>query len=338
LELETLKKVKHGASLKESAPFIDLDNYCTEKILTQPWIEGVNIKYVKDNWDYSKRKETCEILVSDYLKQVFIDNFFQGDTNFSNFIFRDDSPIEINWIDFGNWCTLSKKTSQSLFVLIKEAINHSDSNYLGHFEQLGFDLQKLKYFENNFFLLASLLFEPFLSNRSYNFDDWKLEERMDNLLGENKWWFRSSGNSQFLEFIKSFHGIINIVKYLEVNINWQLLFLANEDQFNCELINKETKSYKNTIPTYNQIAKSLVIYILKNGIEHIKIELPSMSFMNLENLIPEEITVKLEESLIDIIKIKQDYLKHGLIPGEVFRLETVNQVDNVKTEFKVYLV
>jgi hypothetical protein len=204
-------------------------------------------------------------------------------------------------------------------------------NYLGHFQKLGFDLSKLQYFQNTLPSLLEILFDPFLQNSPFELKRWNLEERINNLLGENKWWFRSSGDSGFLEFLKSFFGIIKVIEYLEININWQKCFNQILIEFNMNEIESKLSVFPNTIPQSVDLAKQLVIQVFKNGKEHVKVELPAGTFFDLENLIQEEIKQKLYERRIDISKIKFEYLKNGLIPGKVFELN-----DNT-TKFCVYL-
>lgn len=328
-ELNNLQKAQDLKILTDCKSLIALESYCTSSIFTQLWIDGFNLNYIKSNWDISTKKLVALNLVEQYLKQVLITGFFQGDTNFTNFIINENGNV--HWIDFGNWCTLSNKVQNSLLVIIIQTINNEDINYLGHFENIGFDLTKLRYLQNSLPLLVSIIFEPFFTNRPFDLSTWKLEERIDNLLGENKWWFRSSGDSHFLELMKSFYGIIEIVKFLNVNINWQNKILQFSSQINISEINRSIPYYNNNIPTLGQLAKNLIIQIFKNSIEHIKIELPATSLLDLENFIPEDIKPKLIAKSLDINKIKFSYLENGLIPGEVFNFEDSNMT------FHIYL-
>lgn len=318
-----------------------LEPYCTSKILTQPWIEGVDLNFIKNNWDYAIRKLVAEQLVNDYFKQIFVNGFFQGDTNESNFIIQEtSSDIRVNWIDFGNWSSLAPEVRYSLFTLISQTIYEEDINYLGHFERIGFDVFKLRYLQNVLPILVTILFEPFLTNRPFDLGGWKLEERIDNLLGENKWWFRSSGNSSLLELIKSFSGVFKIVKSLNVNINWHQIFLKYSPMSDNLLIVQPIPVYENNIPTIKQLAKNLVIHILKDSREHAKIELPAISLLDLESFMPDDVIEKLIDKSFDLEKIKFSYLEKGLIPGDLFELESFENSgtpNSTFTQFRVYL-
>lgn len=331
-----------NTQIKKLIPF---ESYSTSKILTQSWIEGVDLNYIKKNWDNKKRKLVAEKIVDGFLEQIFINGFFQGDTNFSNFILQDSDEINLDinvqWIDFGNWSQLSSELQESIYALISQTIQGEEINYLGHFERIGFDLKKLHYFQNVLPNLVAILFDPFLIDRPFDLANWNIEKRIDNLLGENKWWFRSSGDAHFLELMKSFYGIINLLRFLEVNINWQKTFLKNTAAFNIDLINQKTKRYENNIPSINKMAKCLVVQILKNSIEHVKIELPATALLDLESFIPDDIKQKLIDKSFDLKLLKFKHLEKGLVPGEIFNLETFDYSDSsnekYSTNFKVYL-
>lgn len=305
--------------------------YSSSMILTQSWIEGINLAVVKKTWPVEKRKKVAELLIDQYFKHVFVDGFFQGDNNLSNFIVTEN-PLKIHWIDFGNWIGASIGVRQALAVLIFNVTHKNETNFLGHFQRLGFDLQKLTYFQNTLPSLLEILFDPFLINRPFDLSSWKLEERVDHLLGENKWWFRSSGDSSFLELMKSFIGLVKVIEYLGVNINWHAAFIKNTASFNLHEIEASTPTYPNSIPQASQLAIFLRIQVFKNSKEHVKVELPATAFFDLENFIPEEVQIKLKDRSLNLSEIKFKYLEKGLVPGKVFELVDATSV------FQVHLV
>jgi predicted unusual protein kinase regulating ubiquinone biosynthesis (AarF/ABC1/UbiB family) len=284
-----------------------------------------------EKFNEQQKKTIAQNLVNEYLKQIFTQGFCQGDNNFSN-VLINPITLEVYWIDFGNWIVIDSELRKSLFTLIYKTIYKQDLNYLGHFENIGFDLNKLVHFQNLIPNLLQVLFDPFLLNSPYNLHNWRMEERINQLLGENKWWFRSSGNSNFLELMKSFFGLIKVIEYLNIKLNWQELFLNNADSFKLSSLENGLNNYINTIPKNKELAKSLVIQIIKDNKEHVKVELPATTFFELENLISDDIKLKLQIRKIDIMKIKEDYLEKGLRAGQVFTLDDQNST------FKIFLI
>lgn len=315
-ELNNLIKFKR---LNPNCAISIYNQYSSPLVLTQSWINGISLMEVKKKWQYDQRKIIANLLVEQYFKHVFLDGFFQGDNNFSNFIISEN-PIQLHWIDFGNWITSPEKLRQSLIVLIHRTINKSEINFLGHFTQMGFDLQKLKYFQNIIPNLLEILFDPFLVDRPFDIQNWKLDERIEYLLGKNKWWFRSSGDSSFLELMKSFIGLVKVIEYLEVNINWHSHFLKIGSLFDMEKIESLIPMFPNSIPQPSELARHLLIQVFKDSHEHVRIELPASSFFELENFVPDDVKSKLEARSLNISEIKFSYLENGLVPGKVFDL------------------
>ncbi len=326
-----LQNLELYAQKNPSSHIVAYHQYSSQKILTQNWIEGVSLRLANEKFNEQQKKTIAQNLVNEYLKQIFTQGFCQGDNNFSN-VLINPITLEVYWIDFGNWIVIDSELRKSLFTLIYKTIYKQDLNYLGHFENIGFDLNKLVHFQNLIPNLLQVLFDPFLLNSPYNLHNWRMEERINQLLGENKWWFRSSGNSNFLELMKSFFGLIKVIEYLNIKLNWQELFLNNADSFKLSSLENGLNNYINTIPKNKELAKSLVIQIIKDNKEHVKVELPATTFFELENLISDDIKLKLQIRKIDIMKIKEDYLEKGLRAGQVFTLDDQN------SNFKIFLI
>ena len=110
--------------------------------------------------------------------------------------------------------------------------------------------------------------------------------------------------------------------------------------FKIEEINQSLPNFENNIPKFAHAAKNLVIHIFKDSKEHVKIELPATALLDIENLIPDDVKIVLMEKSLNLNEIKFNYLKSGLVPGELFVLETVEITDNLKeipAKFHVYL-
>ena len=86
--------------------------------------------------------------------------------------------------------------------------------------QVGFAREKLTPIKPQLSELLNIIFEPFLESRPYDLSQWRIKERVDQVLGEKKWWFRSAGNTDFFEIMKSFFGVVNLLEILEAKISW----------------------------------------------------------------------------------------------------------------------
>jgi hypothetical protein len=329
-----LQNIKRASSKGITTPHV-FSELSTSKIISQEWIEGEQLRDVLKTWSFEAKKRVANILAEDFLSQLFKFDFYQADTNFSNFLFKSNS---VYWLDFGNWNNVSKELKNSLFSLIFQTIHDRDINYLGHLDKLGFNVQKMQFFKQLIPNLIPLIFEPFLENRPYDLNLWDIEKRLNQILGDNKWWFRSSGGTEFFEIMKSFFGILKIIQLLEVNINWHSLFLKYSDNFDIPQIEKEITIFHDGPIVKSKLASKVVIVITKNSFEHVKVELPSSAFFNIEEMIPDDAKEIIKKMNININEMKNEYLNQGLIPGDFFSFEEKNDLTHILTRYSIYLV
>lgn len=328
-----LNNIIKARSIGINAPLVFAE-YSSSQVISQEWLKGVDLQEVKNKWNFEERKNIANILVNDFMAQLFAFKFYQADTNFSNFLFTSSS---VHWIDYGNWCHVSNDVSNSLYSIIFQSIHGSDINYLGHLEKIGFDIEKMHFFKPLIPNLISLIFEPFLENRPYDLSSWNVEKRISQMLGENKWWFRSSGGTIFFEIMKSFFGILKIIQFLEVNVNWQSAFLKQSPHYDIPQIEKSIKLFPDASPVRSVLAKNVIILVLKNNYEHVKVELPSSAFFNIEEMIPDDAKLILKNLNVNIAEMKSQYLKKGLIPGEFYSFEEKNPNSGIITKYIITL-
>jgi ubiquinone biosynthesis protein len=72
-------------------------NYSRERILVMDFVEGVQVKDLKDV-DQATRTNYAKLIAASYLKQVYIDGFYHADPHGGNIIVKDG---KIAFIDFG---------------------------------------------------------------------------------------------------------------------------------------------------------------------------------------------------------------------------------------------
>lgn len=315
---------------------INKDNFLksmpNKNVLILPWIHGLNLVDFSNSQNVAIKKMAFEKLAGEYLNQIFTSKFFQADTNLSNFLVSFESnEYHVKWIDFGNWRKIDNLFSDSLYYLISCKIEGKDINYLGVLYNLGFDINKVKHFENLIPDLINLLIKPFLTNYPFDLNLWNLKNKTESILGEKKWWFRSSGDSIFFIFMTSFYGIFKMQKFLGVNINWQKKFLELKTDFDYDSMTSRIPDFKSSIPTIKQTAQFLKILIHENGIEKINLEFPATSFLEIENLIPEHIVNNLKAKKINILYIKTKHLEKGLLPGIIIN-ENISTHKNLLVE------
>jgi len=194
-----------------------------DDLVVQSFEEGSFVDEIAKIWDQKQKNEAGSTLLNVFFKNLFEDGFLQGDCNIGNYLFRTSSKgrTEVVFIDFGNCVDIKTGVSNALWNLIQSVKRkETTDNCLDLLVQVGFSREKLIPIKHQLSELLEIIFEPFLENTPYNLSQWRLKERVDHVLGEKKWWFRSAGNTAFFEIMKSFFGVVNLLEILEAKISW----------------------------------------------------------------------------------------------------------------------
>ena len=195
----------------------------SDALVVQSFEEGSFVDEVAKIWDKQQKNEVGSTLLNVFFKNLFKDGFLQGDCNIGNYLFRTSlkGKTEVVFIDFGNCVEIKTKVSRALWKLIQSVKRKESTDIsLDLLVQVGFAREKLIPIKPQLSELLNIIFEPFLENRPYDLSQWRIKERVDNVLGEKKWWFRSAGNTDFFEIMKSFFGVVNLLEILEAKISW----------------------------------------------------------------------------------------------------------------------
>jgi len=102
-ELDYEKEARNLKILKENLKEFDriripipYDSYCRKRVLTMEYISSINIKKLSPEVLFdAKPEELSRQLFRSYLKQIFIDGFFQMDPHPGNIYLSDDAKLAI---------------------------------------------------------------------------------------------------------------------------------------------------------------------------------------------------------------------------------------------------
>ncbi|MFZ3229039.1 MAG: AarF/UbiB family protein [Pseudobdellovibrio sp.] len=310
------KKIKQINLLCQNTTWINspvpLDLYSTANILAMSWMDGVSFKEVQKQNEV-KRRYHADNLIRFYIKSIFQWNFYQADPNPGNFLFEDDC---LNIIDAGSFTKISKNDAANLSLLILQK-NLDSQQILSILVALGFDASKLQKIQNHLIDLISILTEPFRSNE-FNILNWDAKHRIDQLLGDNKWWFRSSGPASLFPLMRSFGLFTRLVASLNSNSNWNLLF---QEVFASVKIEPISNFIKINIQT--EISRFISINVKdEDDIELVSMQIPIHSETKFEEIIPEDILEKLKLEKIQKEKLNFDMQSRTDTPFTLFEYQS----------------
>ncbi len=282
----------------------------------QEFIEGKTVFEVAQNFDFKTKRRIAENLVFSFLHLFFNHQSMQGDSNFGNFLIKDET---LYYIDLGQALEFEKSFSDTILRALADKLTGQPFDTLSFFQQLGFDVKKLAPLEAKLDLLITILLEPFIANRPFNLNDWNYKKDIDLLLGEEKWWFRASGGTDFFLFMKGFMGLKNLLAHWKINFNWTQILKEFLKRVKHEI--PEISSYQGRTAPLNYHGSNIQVQVRENGMEKVKMTMPFMVLFDLEEFIDDEVKIQIEnegQTLKDIVDLA---LKDGGRPKELINIK-----------------
>lgn len=318
---------------KTIVPQVYLDR-CSSKLLLQQWIEGVCVA------EFSKRKKPEKLDAAAKLTTIFFEMLFnlrviQTDFNFGNIAFKvsENGPFEsVILYDFGATQIIEDNHAAILFKIIEDTVDDSAFSLFDHFVSLGFDGSKLKYIAHLLPAVANLLLEPFIYDRPYKISDWNLKNRLNSILGEDKWWFRASGPPWFFIFLKAVNGLFAILEKFDVAVNYHKLFVDFQKRgcyvggLQAKILKDQHKKFDINNYASNDLATHLNIKLFVDNKEKVDLQMPCRVVDILEEIMPHEYADLLANRSIDLENLKKNVQRSGYAKQTIIE----EQYDNRK--------
>jgi len=302
----------------------------TERVLTMSWLNGGNFQAVQ-NWSVPQRQLLAEHILRFFLLSCFQWRLLHSDPHPGNYRFRLEAgePL-IGLLDFG--CV--KKLSPDFVLHLRQLIwtlirGQGQSERLFElFLKLGFKELFLFPLREKLPALCQILFAPFLSAEPVLVSDLQMGEKVSALLGEDRWNFRFAGPATLLFFLRTYQGLLQYLKALDVPINWRLLFeqYVPEEVIQAKIENPFVGERSTLTP-----ARFLYMHVKEAGEIKVKLQFKAELAGKLIDLVPEDIQETLPSRGIDLIAIQTKAAAEGFVPGELFEL-----AENQR-QFKVWL-
>jgi len=307
-----------------------IDSLSNDCILTQAFELSVSPSEVKYRWQAAEKRYCAELLFTFGVQSLFNQHLLHGDFHAGNFGFRKKntaSTAEIQMVlyDFGAVLRLEKSAPGILICLIDA---YGSGRHVSPFNALcsiGFDPEKLKHIAACLPALCETIFEPFLTDLPWRPGDWDLQLRIDRLLGENKWWFRSAGPPWFLQLMRSMAGVLFSMKDMDAAVFSRKILLTHLDasvDYSSVRIEDYSKYLENQ-PNYNctNSAKNLTVLVTENTEEVVSLSMPARAVDDLEELIPGDKVEKIKAGGIDFEEIKVKAQRSGYMPQTLFEAQ-----------------
>jgi predicted unusual protein kinase regulating ubiquinone biosynthesis (AarF/ABC1/UbiB family) len=305
-------------------------------VLVQSWETGCQLSEVV-TWSKKHRLEIGRTLVVTLFQSLFVHGEIHGDPHSGNYLFRLDAqgnPVVV-MLDYGCTVLVRKSRRLALLKLIDAYCNNNPINPLQCFVAMGFNPEKLKHIETKFPALCETLFLPFTQIGAFELEQWQLADTLQQLLDEQRWWFRAAGPADLLLLLRAFQGLIQQLTTLQVSLPWGglLRYSVGEALLKQarELVLPELSTTLNKQVLIIK-ARKLCVRVYQNQITQINLDLPAEAALELDNWIPASILAEIKTNTeIDLLKLTAKLQQQGIVPQLLF------ETDNGEKRCRVWL-
>ena len=297
----------------------------------QEWQEGETLSNVA-SWPENDKNSVARILLAALLHSLFVAGEIHGDPHAGNYMFKKSAggDISVVLVDFGCTVPVAREKRLALLKMILALREDTPLAPLETFAGIGFDAGKLCAISGTLATLAHILLKPFNTPGPFFVKQWDLKSEFEALLDENRWWFRASGEPSQILLLWAFQGLTQQLETIGCGLDWwQVLndtvprsILDEARAHDVPKLSAEILSNASYVSSSLNIAKSLRVVVTKDGNQTVSLTMPARAALNLEQLIPEDVTAYLHQSTDwDIDTILADMRARGLEPQKILDFE-----------------
>ncbi|MDH5547184.1 MAG: AarF/UbiB family protein [Gammaproteobacteria bacterium] len=301
------------------------EELCSEKVLVQSWEQGQNITEI-ENWPSEERQSVARILIKTLFKSLFVHGEIHGDPHIGNSFYRKRSQNnpEVILLDYGCTVPIPRTARLALLKLLIALKEETPISPMQCFVAMGFDGKKLSYIHHALPMMCQVLFRPFLADGRFRVVDWHVQKGLDSLLGEEKWWFRSSGPAELFLLIRAFQGLCQNLVTIKAFSDWYSLLIEavgadlahTARNFQLPPISDDLQILATST---RALAKTLEVEVWENTRQTVGVHLPANAILEIEDIMPQEVLEQLNASTdINLKQILDRVKKSGIAPQNVF--------------------
>jgi len=300
----------------------------TDKVLVTRWQEGDHWNIVRESWNKQQKRCLANGMLRFFLHGLFVQRMMQADWHPGNFRFRrSGDQAQLLLYDFGCMVQPTKDEQLALARLIRATVERSESPW-PLLLKLGFKREYLEPLADKLPALCRVLFEPFCCEYPYDLVDWRLGERVSDILGPDRWNFRIAGPARLVFLLRAFHGLAFYLEGLATPIFWQRAFKPCAAALAPEIDDLQLPAEAKPECDFGSMARHLKMRVRENGRTKVELTQYASRIDHLGDLLDEDVKQRIERQGIDLVKIVADVRRGGYTPTHIFELtEGAKQID-----------
>lgn len=307
-----------------------LPELSTRRVLTMTWLGGDRFRDVRQ-WSAAERSQVAERMVRLFLRSGLEWRLIHGDPHPGNLRFnRTPSGPIIGLLDFGCVRDISEATAEALHWLIHHVASGTLRTRHGEIRDryvaAGFDPQFLDPMAPRLYDLTELLFEPFRHDRPFALNEWRMSQRIDEVLGDDRWNFRFAGPPDLIVFIRAYQGLLQYLKALDAPVNWRGIFSEISANLSIPEDTQPTRTATPATPaTPGPKSNVLSVSVFKDGRQTVQVKFKAEAAARIDELMPDDVLDALRERNIDLEAMKRAIVQSNFAPADLFTLEEGNK-------------
>lgn len=297
-----------------------IDELSGENVLVTEWIDGERIEAAA-TWDQAERDRLALNLVRGFFRTLFGNGFIHADPHPGNYRFvQTPCGPRIVLFDYGSMAVVTREHRVAILKLIQITTDKIGDPY-SLLTALGFNEKFLEPIRGKLAALCNTLFDPFRCPGKYDLARWNRRQRMDDILGDDRWNFRLSGPAQLIFVMRAFKGLTFYLERLGADVAWSIALRPWLEEHQAALAAIDVSAPAGAAGTFENFAKHLRIQVTENGQQKVALRFLGTVVDNLDEIMDDELTRRIAEQGIDLAAIVRDVRHSGYAPRELFRLE-----------------
>ncbi len=301
--------------------------FSTSKILTQSWENSIDLSSLGPSWS-SEQKNKASILFTSWLfDSMFGLGVMHSDLNPSNYGFRlDEGQLRLVVYDFGAVTKLPSEYSLQMYRWLDATRCADEGRVKLALVNLGFASSRLEPIAKKLLPLSAAILKPLLDPSLWDAEKWNLQESLDEILGQDKWWFRTAGPPWFMYLMRSVQGWHHALKVIGGSVDLQRVWTPWHEQLRVlslaypEQNASVTRSAIDSGESKTQVgmAKNLMVRVNEGSETIVELTLPAGALSDLEGLLPDQVLQRCAQDGIRLDVIRKKALDSGSVPQELF--------------------
>ncbi len=298
-----------------------LDEWSTDEVLVTAWEDGDAWDTVAKEWSAENRRELAAQMVRTFLHGLFMRGQVHADLHPGNLRFRLTSAgPKLVLYDYGCVYEPSRETVLALLRLIRATEQHCEPP-LPLFIKLGFRPEYLEPLADKLPAMCQVLLEPFIADHPFDLAQWRLDERLGDILGDDRWNFRIAGPAEMIFLMRAFHGLLYYLRGLQAPVNWRRLLWPCMHGLSSEMASLSIPVATRANRDFRSLAQWLKIRVSEAGCTKVELTSNATGIDDLEHLLDPDLLAKINDRHIELQRVVRDIRRRGYTPGPVFDLD-----------------